>query len=141
VIDSADVATRALKRDEGFRPDVYLDTHGHHTTMYGVNLDASPFTEYEGEMVLQHRIERIRLRLFRQPWFYRLGTVRQAVIINMAYNLGIDGMLKFKKMIAAIEVEDYREAAAQIMDSKAARELTPRYTRLSNEMFTNEVVL
>jgi len=138
--NSLDIATYALKRDEGFRSSVYLDTHGHPTVMYGVNLDASPFTEEEGALVLQHRVSSIRLQLFRFPWFARMGLVRQAVILNMAYNLGVDGMLKFKKMIAAIEVEDYREAAAQIMDSKAARELTPRYTRLSNEMFTNEVV-
>lgn len=68
-----------------------------------------------------------------------LTDVRQEVLISMAYNLGYTGLRKFRRMHAALLMQDYTEAAKQILDSDAARHQAPqRYRRLAEAMRTGE---
>lgn len=68
--------------------------------------------------------------------FESLSSDRQDVLIDMSFNLGKARFGRFKKMIAALQSGDYAEAAAQILDSNAARDpLTKsRYENLAKEM-------
>jgi len=68
--------------------------------------------------------------------FDALTEVRQEVLVDMSFNLGRPRFSKFKKLIAAVRAGDYDEAAAQILDSKAARDpLTAnRYADLAERM-------
>lgn len=68
--------------------------------------------------------------------FDKLSDERQDVLIDMSFNLGRPRFSKFQKMIGAVQVGDFDEAAAQILDSKAARDpLTKdRYENLAKEM-------
>jgi len=54
----------------------------------------------------------------------------------MAYNLGIAGLNKFRKMWAAIDVADYATAAEEMLDSKWAKQVGVRAIRLSRRMRT-----
>ena len=68
--------------------------------------------------------------------FDALTDARQDVLIDMSFNLGRPRLSKFKNMIAAVQAGDFDEAAAEILDSKAARDpLTKsRYDNLADEM-------
>ena len=69
-----------------------------------------------------------------------LNDARQAVIISMAYQLGFAGMLKFRKMWVAIEQQDYDKAAAEILDSKAAKQAPNRFARNAEMMRTGDIL-
>jgi lysozyme len=58
-----------------------------------------------------------------------LSEARQAVLISMAYQMGLSGLMKFKKMIAAIDAGDFVEAAAQGMDSNWSSQTYARANR------------
>jgi len=65
-----------------------------------------------------------------------LDAVRQRVVIDMAFNIGVPRLTGFKKMWAAIHCGDYEEAALEMMDSKWARQVGRRAKRLSLMMKT-----
>ena len=54
----------------------------------------------------------------------------RSVIVEMAFNIGINRLMGFRKLRQAIYDQDYIEAADQIMDSKLYRQLTSRYAPL-----------
>lgn len=127
-----------LKAVEGFRADLYPDSGGW-AIGYGRNLTYRPLTKDEADYLLQSDVidctRQLQLRL---AWFTDLDTVRQEVLVEMAYNLGIGGLMKFKRMLAAAQSGDYTRAALEIADSEAARTLPKRYADLSRMMRTGE---
>ena len=54
---------------------------------------------------------------------------RRAVLLSMAYQMGVDGLMKFKNMWAAINRQDWDDAADQMLDSKWARQTPERAGR------------
>jgi lysozyme len=64
---------------------------------------------------------------------------RQAVILDMAYNLGISGVLMFKKMWAEIGRAYFRAAADEMLDSKWAKQVGDRADRLASIMATDSL--
>jgi lysozyme len=122
---------------EGLRLKPYRCTEGYLTIGIGLNLDAG-ITEEEAIWLLQSRLKGIIAQLERYEWYTKLDPVRQKVMIDMAYNLGTTGLLKFRKMIAAIELGDYGAAADQMLDSRWARQVKTRADRLAEMMRTGE---
>ena len=106
---------------EGKRSKVYADTNGILTIGVGRNLEDVGLSEDEIQYLLDNDIKRVLNDCWHHlPWFGDLTEERQFVVIDMMFNLGLGGFLKFKKMIAALEKGDYQEAAAQIIDSQLA---------------------
>ena len=86
-------------------------------------------------MILAHRVRKIQFELIsRLPYWNRLSPIRQDVLINMAYNLGIEGLMKFKVTLSMIEAGRYEEAARQMLQSKWAKQVGKRAIDLSNMM-------
>jgi hypothetical protein len=54
------------------------------------------------------------------PWWRKLSDARQQVLISIYFNLGVSGLLAFKRMLAACERGDYRRAAEEMLASKWA---------------------
>jgi lysozyme len=131
-----------LIRDEGHVPHAYEDSKGYLTIGVGFLIDKRKGGRLPDEVCnfwLDVEIaERTNEIIKRFPKFTQLSRERQAVLITMAFNLGIAGLFNFKKMFAAIERGDFREAAWQILDSQAGRELATRYKRLARQMEFNE---
>jgi lysozyme len=125
-----------LKRDEGLRLKPYQDTVGKLTIGYGRNLVDKGISEEEAEMLLIDDVLYLRNRLTRYPWFLVLNEPRQEVIINMAYNLGMTGLLGFKRMIAALNAHNYSLAADEMLDSRWARQVGRRADELALQMRT-----
>jgi lysozyme len=70
------------------------------------------------------------------PWYLGIGWARQAVLLNMGFNLGVTGLLKFKKMLAACQSMDFKRAAAEMRSSAWAGQVKSRAEELIKQMET-----
>lgn len=126
---------RELIRDEGFSRTTYTCPLGKTTIGYGRNLDSVGISEGEALYLLENDIKWIKetfeLENGFTPWFKNKPEYVQEVLINMAYNLGIHGLLQFKKSIQLIKDDKYEEAAEEILNSKWAKQVGDRAVRLS----------
>jgi len=131
-------AIQLIAKHEGYREHMYKCPAGYNTIGYGYNLDAG-MPEPIAAQLLLHQAEEAMFQATRDfPWFKGLSEVRQAVIINMIYNLGLVGFKKFKRTIAFIEEEDYIWASTEMLDSKWATQVGSRAADLSYMMATGE---
>lgn len=128
------IGIEQLKTDEGFRGEPYKCTAGKTTIGYGRNLEANPMTEDEAEYLLLNDLRNIEDSLTGRAFFDKLNKTRKDVIINMAFNLGLAGLFKFSNMIAAISNNDYDQAAHEMLDSRWAKQVGERASRLSEKM-------
>lgn len=138
-----------LRRDEDEVLKVYLDTEGIPTAGVGHNLKAhgidlpvgTPITPEESAQWLDEDIERVQFNLHKYlPWVTELDEVRQAVLANMSFNLGIIGLLGFHRTLTMIEAGNYPGAAAAMLESKWSEQVGARAQRLSRQMETGEWV-
>ncbi len=131
--------TDELVRDEGLRLRLYKCTAGKNTIGVGRNLDDRGITKTEAMLMLAHDIDDCCDALDRTlPWWKNLDPVRQRVLVNMAFNLGINGLLNFRNTLAAIQAGDYARAAAGMRASLWARQVRDRAERLAVMMATGE---
>jgi len=130
-----------IKKHEGFRDQVYVDTLGYRTIGYGHKvLDTDPFKD--GEVYPQEMLEKVFDEDFAKAkegadrLLDHLDPPEDAVnvVISMVFQLGEAGVSKFKNMFAAIEEEDYVEAAAQMLDSRWHIQTPARCQELANMM-------
>jgi len=126
----ATVAADILCDEEGFKPYVYKDHLGFQTIGHGILVDkrkGGGITEEESKYLLSNRVYTCAYALekkFGKLW-HNLTLPRQVVLVCMAYQLGVDGTMEFKKMILALERGDYVKAAEEMLDSKWAKIDTP----------------
>lgn len=123
-----------LKRHEGIRLYPYIDTAGKTTIGVGRNLTDVGISPTTVEQLLDEDIARVMIDLVKLPWFTTLNDVRQRVIADMAFNIGVPGLFKFYHMIVAILTENYTEAAHQMLDSEWAKQVGLRANELANMM-------
>ena len=128
-----------LKRHEGVRLDLYKCTAGANKIGYGRNLDANGISQDEADLMLNNDIEKFKKAVRENiDFFGKLNKARQWVLINMAFNMGIQGLLKFKNTMAAIENGNYKGAADQMLLSKWAAQVKSRAVELSKQMETGK---
>ena len=133
MIDIEKIA-KDLKIDEGFRECVYECSAGKLTIGYGHNVEDNPIPQSIAEKLLHHDIGQVLSHCERFHWFYPLNGTRKGVIVNMVFNMGSDGVAKFKNMIRAIEDKNWNKAANEMLDSRWATQVGQRAIRLSEEM-------
>lgn len=139
---------RQTKRHEGFSATVYPCPTGHPTIGYGTNLDVisvpgitadSVINEEQGErLMIAECIAKEEELLQRAAWTAELDEVRFHTLLNMAYNLGVVGLLGFKKALAAMQTSDWATAAAEMLDSKWARQVKGRSKDLADQIRTGK---
>jgi lysozyme len=127
--------------DEGLRLKPYTDTVGKLTIGVGRNLDDVGITKIEAMYLLENDINRaIRDLVAVFDWFPLLDPVRQCVLINMAFNMGIGtdkrGLRSFRNTLAAIARGDYAAAAVGMRKSKWAMQVGHRAERLAKMIET-----
>lgn len=128
-----------LVRDEGLRLKVYNDSRGIPTIGIGRNLRDKGISQAEAELMLDNDIlEYTAAVVARVPWCHTLDPVRFEVLVNMAFNLGIGGLLEFTKTLALLERQDYGEAAREMLRSKWAEQVGLRAERLARQIATGE---
>ena len=127
--------TKLLKTQEGFKSKAYKDVYGNWTIGYGTNLE-SGISTYEAEAMMFARIRAIEDKLENViiGW-YHLDPIRRDVLVNMAYNMGIEGLLGFTDLRYCIANQDMTGAAEAMLDSHWARvDVGPRATYLADIM-------
>lgn len=128
-----------LRRDEGEVLHVYQDSKGYWTLGVGILVDerkGGGITKEESTYLLRNRIALKKAELIKRfPWSKDLDDVRFAVLLNMAFQMGVEGVAGFKKFIAAVSVGNYVQAQLEMLDSKWARTDSPqRAERLGRQM-------
>ncbi len=124
-----------LKRDEGVRLKPYRDTVDKLTIGTGRNLDDVGISDAENDYLLINDIHRVERDLDQYlPWWRGLDDVRQRVLANMCFNLGIGKLLGFKQTLQLIQSDQYEAAARAMLTSKWASQVKQRAVRLANMM-------
>jgi len=132
-----DAMVRQLRLHEGERLKPYRCTAGKLTIGVGRNLEDRGITAAEAAMLLANDIADMERELQRAlPWVTRLDDVRQRVLLDMAFNLGLPGLLQLKRTREAIRTGQYQQAATMMLDSLWARQVGQRAERLARMMAT-----
>jgi len=121
-----------IKEFEGFNGNIYKDSLGFNTIGYGTKL---PLSETEATMLLKHRLSIAKCELLAyKPNVSILPNDVQDIILIMVYQLGIEGIMSFKKMWKALDKEDYVIAAKEMLDSRWAKQTPKRAKVLADRM-------
>ena len=126
-----DMALKLVKEAEGFEPLPYHCTAGKLTQGYGRNLEVHPLSveemkelnadgsvsEHIAEKWAIHELLDCEIKLMSNIIYKNQSPVRKAVLLDMCFNIGYTGLMKFKKMWFALGNKDYPEASRQAKDS------------------------
>ena len=149
-----------LIKHEGLKLQVYKDTLGIDTIGIGRNLEDRGITKQELDeldipsinhvyeygiteadavYLATNDVQIVEEELVRaHPCVDRLDSVRQLIVMDMAFNMGVPRLCKFKKMWNAIHNEDFINAAKEMLDSRWANQVKSRSTKLANAMHNGE---
>ena len=125
-----------LVRHEGLRLKPYRCTAGKLTIGIGRDLDDRGISQKEAYAMLERDIQDCEQWLIDEiPEVYNnLDEVRQSVLLNMCFNLGIKGLLEFKNTLSFIGAGDWERAANNMLASKWAKQVGMRAIELSELM-------
>jgi lysozyme len=124
-----------LRSEEGFKPYAYQDTLGYWTVGYGFLIDPNKGDGLPKEVAdfwLDFLIEKID-NAIRIKWTSYISQPKdvQDALVEMAYQLGIDGLLEFKLMLMALERGDRETAADNALDSRWHAQTPARCERVA----------
>ncbi len=154
---SIDEAVQRLSMHEGIRLQAYRCPAGYLTIGIGRNLETNPITAEEERVIgdwkrgitknaafylLRNDIARVEKGCRAHiPFFDKLDDERRYALLDMAFNLGIAGLLKFKKMLSYLGVGNYRQAAVECLASKYAKDTGRRAERIAKTIETGRFML
>ena len=136
-----------LEFEEGRRLKAYTCTAGHKTIGIGHNLDVKP--AFNGQCIPDIISDQICDLIFDRDlndtitqlnfvWLAntKLDPARRDAVINMCFQLGINGVMKFKLMLNALERSDWVAAKAHALDSSWAKQTPERAERVAEQLLT-----
>ncbi len=133
---SRQLLMNSLALDEGFRGRKYKDTKGIETIGYGINLETEDMPEPIARAWMEYKVREIELELAKVfPDYIVLCDPRKSVLINIAYNCGVVGLMTFRRMITNLQAKNYDGAADEVVNSEIA---PARSHRLAKIMRTGE---
>lgn len=131
-----------LTKEEGFVSHAYRDHMGYLTIGIGRMVDkrrGGGITRDEAEFLLANDLRKYTSQVYEKlPWVKNLDLVRQAVLIAMAFQMGVQGLLSFKNTLRYVESEQWNRAAANMRVSAWARQTPERAQRLAYAMESGE---
>ena len=148
-----DMALKLVKEAEGFEPLPYHCTAGKLTQGYGRNLEVHPLSveemkelnadgsvsEHIAEKWAIHELLDCEIKLMSNIIYKNQSSVRKAVLLDMCFNIGYAGLMKFKKMWFALGNKDYPEASRQAKDSAWYVQVGNRGKRNVEIMASNKI--
>lgn len=131
---------KLLVQHESYKQFPYTDSTGHLTIGVGRNLIDRGVSLTEALYLLDEDIAYFTHKLSYSLNFWdRLNEARQIVLVDMCFNLGLQGFLGFKEMMLAIECGDFDRAAQEMIDSKWAAQVGERAATLATIMRSGEI--
>ena len=128
-------------RHEGLRRLPYECSQGKMTIGVGRNIEDNGLRDDEIDLMLENDLKSSVAECNRNfSFFGALDEVRQDVLVNMCFNMGIGRLLGFRRMCAALERGDFDVAAREMMDSRWARQVKGRAKELAQQMKRGEYV-
>ena len=126
-----DLALKLVEDGEGFYEETYLCPAGKLTQGFGRNLEVHPLSDDEKEELNEDgsvseevarkwaikELKECEARLSQNIIYQKQSDTRKAVLLDMCFNIGYAGLMKFKKMWFALGNKDYPEASRQAKDS------------------------
>ena len=136
-----------LKFHEGFKLMPYKDSLGKLTIGIGRCIDTHPFTEKELSFVgdwkhgitvsaayqlCKNDINECQSKLNKLgAWFHNLDDERKYALLDMCFQLGFDGLCKFKNMLKHIQSKDWQGAYYECLNSKYGKQTPTRAKRIA----------
>ena len=139
------IAVSVLEDEEGWREHPYYCSNRYPTVGYGFKIgdQDDPLPKFKllrsvGKFWLKELVNDLQYEL--EPHTAHLSEEREAILISMAYQMGIEGVLGFVNTWDAIKAGNFDSAADHMLDSEWYREDTPgRAMRHSEAMRTGRV--
>lgn len=135
-------ARKQLEEDEGRKEVLYRDSLGYLTIGIGRLLDPRKGGKLRPKEVdflfdndFEEKLDQCQRRF---PGFSKLNPARQAAVVNMCFQLGMDGVLAFKKMVQALQDEHWADARHHALDSLWAKQTPKRAQRVAYQLETGE---
>lgn len=128
-----------LKLHEGVEEKAYLCPAGYITVGVGRNLEDRGLSEAEIEFLLDNDVVIVENELDKAfPWWRDMSEIRQRVLADMAFNMGVPRLKGFKNALSAMQQGDYADAADEMLDSIWAKQVGTRAARLAHMMEHDE---
>jgi len=134
---------QSVKKHEGYRNKVYLDTLGKRTVGVG-HLCVEDFweddKEYEEKFlmtILEHDLQTAikgAKDLIAENGCMDMDEIAEEIIIEMVFQLGKTGVSKFRNMWKHLSALEYASAASEMLDSRWAKQTPNRAQNMSAEM-------
>lgn len=114
-LNAFDKAVELIKKHEGYSRYLYYDANGY-SIGYGTNLNDG-ISKEEALFLLKFRLRKIESKLKRHTWYNKLSVSRKIVLLDMAYNLGLPKLYKFKDFIWCLKHGYYHGASNRMKKS------------------------
>lgn len=130
-----------LLAHEGLRLRPYRCSAGKLTIGVGRNLDDRGISRDEAMLMLEHDLAAVVAELdTRVAWWAGLATARQAVLVDMCFQLGLTGLLRFERFLAAAREGRHADAEREMLASRWATQAPVRARRLAEQWRTGRAV-
>lgn len=142
--DACDLTYTRLNLEEGRKPFAYDDSTGKRVSCQpagnlsiavGVNLETGLDND-EIDWLSKHRLTKLENQLTAYQWYRGLDVARQSVLLDVAFNQGVGGLLHYPHMLAAIQSQDWKTAAMEC--HVADPRLDKRYSDLAKILLSGE---
>ena len=148
-----EIAVKLIKESEGFIPHEYLCPAGKLTQGYGRNLEVHPLSieemnelnidgtvseEVATKWLMKELLE-CETKLKNNIIYNNQSPIRKAVLLDMCFNIGYTGLMKFKKMWFALANKDYALASREMKDSSWYLQVGNRSKRNVEIMASNQI--
>ena len=122
-----------IKHHEGFRSKVYKCTEGYDTIGYGFAIKDLVMSEDIAEEILIDKITDLIYRVKKKfKWLDDSPYEVQGVLVEMAYQMGVSGVSKFKKALKYMEHSNWDKAADEMLLSRWHKQTPGRSQELSD---------
>ena len=122
-----------IKHHEGYRSRVYKCTEGYDTIGYGFAIKDLELDEDMAEEILLQKLEKLIKRVRAKfDWLDDVPHEVQGVLVEMAYQMGLSSVCKFKRALKFMQHQNWERAADEMLMSKWHRQTPNRAKELSN---------
>ncbi|QDH46775.1 putative lysozyme [Aeromonas phage LAh_8] len=140
-----------IELEEGWREKPYFCTEGYPTIGFGFKIGpkGAPLSNYQfkiskavGAVWLNELVDEFVKDMEKYQHIddalKACNDARKAVLISMAYQMGVDGLAAFKNTLRAVAESRWTDAKAGMLNSKWAKQTPERANRHANQMLTGE---